>query len=95
MRAGRQQNSLAISHDLAAYFSLEKKTQKSQNLMMSVFCSNTLATFLLQNAGIYAFLEAQISTFFLSSNLCFWPHNLRMWHKFFSPVPTPKLLPST
>ena len=73
MRAGRQQNSLAISHDLAAYFSLEKKTQKSQNLMMSVFCSNTLATFLLQNAGIYAFLEAQISTFFLSSNLCFWP----------------------
>ena len=28
---------------------------------------------LLQNAGIYAFLKAQISTFFLSSNLCFWP----------------------
>ena len=42
MRACSQWNSPAILHELAAYFSLEKRAQKFQNLMFSVFCSNTL-----------------------------------------------------
>ena len=42
IRAGGWRNSLAISCELAAYFPLENPPSfKSQNLMMSVFCSNT------------------------------------------------------
>ena len=39
MRACSQWNSPAILHELATYFSLEKRAQKFQNLMFSVFCS--------------------------------------------------------
>ena len=39
--ADSQWNLLATSRELATYFSLEM-AQKSQNLVMSVFCSNTL-----------------------------------------------------
>ena len=46
IRACSRWNSLAISHELAALFSLEittpRQTKKQQNLMMSIFCSNTL-----------------------------------------------------
>ena len=42
IRASSWRNLPAISCELAAYFSLEITPPKSQNLVMPVFCSNTL-----------------------------------------------------
>ena len=64
IRAGSWQNSPAISCQPSAYYSLEITTPppKSQNLMLSLFCSNILQD-LLRNA-VNALLKAQISKFF-------------------------------
>ena len=67
MKACSQWNLPAILHEPAAYFSLEKRTQKFQNLMISVFCSNTV---------IFApecwkrTLKGPDFNFFLPSNSC-------------------------
>ena len=66
IREGSQQNSPAISCQFSTYYSLEITTPppppKSQNSMLSLFCSNTVQV-LLRNA-VNALLKAQISKFF-------------------------------
>ena len=65
IRAGSWQNPPAISCQLSTYYSLEitPPPPQSQNLMLSLFCSNTLEG-LLRNA-VNTLLKAQISKFFL------------------------------
>ena len=64
---------------------------KSQNLMLSLFCSNTLQV-LLRNA-VNALLKAQISKFFHPPSIsCLW-HSQGV--SLFPFLPTPKLLPPT
>ena len=88
-----------ISRELATYFSLEITLKKSQNLIMSVFRSNTLicvpecwkCTLRGPDFKIFPRLKGH----FLDPLVTFGIHKLHLLRKFFLSLPTPQLLPPT